>query len=138
VEVRPAGRVLTAEQRATLKSNLTSLNGHHIGVYSDWNDEESGKYGYQLFQSAGIDVGLMVGKEMRTAPPPPLSIEVYTDVPVNENTVEIQDALTLRGALVAARLMDPATKINVIPKATLTGGKNEVHLMLGPRAAVAQ
>lgn len=59
---------------------------------------------------------------------------VYTPPPLNQKAPEIQDALTVRGALIAAGLLDDSSKITLLPR-SLIGETHSVEVFVGPRAA---
>lgn len=141
VEVMPSGRFLTNEQAAVLRDRLAPLSGHNVTVYADMQDQESGAYALQfwrLFQSVGLNVGKMVGENMYSSSysPPPILVVCITKSPFNQSAPEVQDALVLRGALVAAGLLGPEAKISVQLKPDLTGETEMVQLQIGPRVSL--
>jgi hypothetical protein len=119
VQIAPAGRHLTADQEGILRDQLASLRDHVIQVYANMGDSESQRFAqhlYTLFQGIGINVGNGIGQSVNSLPPPPLTVDCYTPLPANQNAVEVQDALALRGALIAASLLSDSSKIQVYPK----------------------
>jgi hypothetical protein len=103
-------------------------------------DPESGRYALQfwrLFESLSINVGKMVGQNMYNSSydPPPILVLCITKSPFDPKAPEVQDALFLRGALVAAGLLGPSAQVVVQLKPDLTEQTEMVQLQIGPSAA---
>jgi hypothetical protein len=135
LQVTVAGRNLTDGQVAILRERLISLKGHAIGIMTDWDASDAEQYARQflaIFRSLGIEPYQQRG--MFSEPPPPISVTCITPLPVNPKAQEIQDALTLRGALIAAGLIDATSKITVEPH-DLLGHTHLTSLQIGPQVA---
>jgi hypothetical protein len=138
LQVTPNGRSLTDAQIATLEANLISLKGQTVGILTAWDASDAEQYARQflaVFRRVGIQSGPeYLERGMFSTQPPPLSIDCYTPPPINAKAPEIQEALALRGAFIAAGLIDTTSKITLLPK-DLLGKTHFVALVIGPQAA---
>jgi hypothetical protein len=137
LEVTPSGRHLTADQEGILRDQLASLRGHDIQVYANMGDSESQRFArhfYTLFQGIGINEGSGIGQYMNSVLPPPLTVECFTPLPADQNAVELQDAMVLRGALIAANLLSDSSKIQVYAK-NMFGKTHLTVLFVGAQTA---
>jgi hypothetical protein len=140
IKVAPAARHLTANQITILRDRLFPLSGQSIGVYADMRDYESQRFAqqfFQLFNSIGLNPRKMVGEYVVSDVEPPITVECWT-VGHNENQVdlvapEVQAAMAMRRALIAAGLLSESSKIAVFLKPSLTHKTHFADIFIGPR-----